>query len=81
MNKKEFIIEKNPDETFLFLDGFDDAILGTSMNTEKVIYSVNKIIEILKIEMSYDDAIDYFYHNIESSYMGVKTPIYCYDLF
>jgi hypothetical protein len=28
--------------------------------------------------MSYEDAIDYFYFNVSGSYVGEKTPIWCY---
>jgi hypothetical protein len=82
MNKKEFIIDRMPDETFMFADGFDDAIIGLCEVTNRVIYSTKKIIEILIEEgMEYDDALDHFGFNITGSYVGEMTPIFCDDRF
>ena len=82
MNKKEFIIDRMPDETFMFADGFDDAIIGLCEVTNRVIYSTKKIIEILIEEgMEYEDALDHFGYNITGSYVGEMTPIFCDDRF
>ena len=80
MNMINKIFEKYPDELFLIANDFDDAIIGFEENSLKLIYSVSKIIELLMIHMSYDDAIEYYYFNIESAYIGEKTPIFCNDL-
>lgn len=73
-----------PDTTFLTIDGFDEAILGvhhTIEDTKKLIYSVKAIIEILcRDEMSEEDAWEYFNYNIDGSFMGDATPMFCYDL-
>ena len=82
MNKKEIIIDRMPDETFMFADGFDDAIIGLCEVTNRVIYSTKKIIEILMEEgMEYDDALDHFGFNVAGSYVGEMTPIFCDDRF
>jgi hypothetical protein len=47
MNRKEFIIDRMPDETFMFADGFDDAIIGLCEVTNRVIYSTKKITMII----------------------------------
>ena len=39
--------EMYSDETFTLADGFDDAIIGVEEKTMRVIYSVQKCIEIL----------------------------------
>ena len=62
-------------------DGFDDAIIGIDEKTMCLIYSVSKCIEILSKDMSRGDAVDYFYFNMESAYVGEKTPIWCTDNF
>jgi hypothetical protein len=31
--------------------------------------------------MNYDEAIEFFDFNISGSYVGEKTPIWCYDEF
>jgi hypothetical protein len=82
MDKREIIINKIPDKDFLFLDGFDDAIIGTCEKTDVVIYSTKRIIEILMDGgMEYDDALEHFHFNILDSYMGEMTPIFCDDFY
>jgi hypothetical protein len=75
----EKIIEMYPDEEFLKADGFDDAILGVEESTMRLIYSYKKCIQILSEEMSLEDAIDYFEFNVEGSFVGELTPIWCRD--
>lgn len=82
MNKKEIIIETFPDETFMFADGFDDAIIGICEVTNRIIYSKQRIIEILMQEgMEYDDALEHFGFNIAGAYVGEMTPIFCHSIF
>jgi len=38
-------------------------------------------VEILSKEMLEEDALDYFYFNVNGAYMGEKTPIWCNDYF
>lgn len=73
----EEIIENYPEETFLKADGFDEAIIGLDTTSLRLIYSVEKCIDILSKEMSHSDAIEYFYYNVSGSYVGEKTPIWC----
>lgn len=72
------ILEKYPDEVFLKLDGLDDAIIGVDENSMKLIYSINKCINILSFEdfMGIENAIEYFDFNIRYTYFGEKTPIF-----
>lgn len=77
----EQIIERYEDETFLKADGFDEAIIGVDDSSMRLIYSVSKCIEILMIDMSEEDALDYFGYNVSGAYMGEKTPIWCHDDF
>lgn len=70
-----------PDEEFLRADGFDDAVIGVDSRSRRLIYSVSKCIEILSQEMSEDEAVEYFYYNVEDAYVGEKTPIWCEDDF
>ena len=69
------ILDKYPEEGFIKADGFDEAIIGVSTDI-RLVYSIEKIIELLMKDMSEDDAIDYFYFNIDGAYLGEKTPIY-----
>ena len=77
------ILEMFPDEEFLKADGFDDAVIGVETSSGRLVYSIQKCIDILMIKhsMSYDDAIDYFYYNVEGSYIGEKTPVWTNDMF
>jgi len=79
MNKIDYILENYSDENILSADGFDDAIIGYAEKSGRVIYSVTKCIEILCLEMSEEDAWDHFGFNVEGSYVGEKTPIWCHD--
>ena len=63
----------------LLADGFDDALIGvTSKNL--AVYDINKCIKVLmKDGMDEEEALDYFYFNVEGSYVGEKTPIYIHS--
>ena len=73
------ILEWFPEEEFIKIDGFDDAIIGIEDFDMRLIYSCSKIIEILKQEMSEEDAIEHFEYNIKGAWLGEKTPIFCID--
>lgn len=78
----EKIIEQYSDETFLKADGFDEAIIGAceDFNTPvRLIYSVQKCLDILMNDMSYEEALEYFDFNISGANVGDKTPIWCID--
>lgn len=77
----EKIIECYEDETFLKATGFDEAIIGVDECSMRLIYSYSKCIEILKRDMSHDEAIEFFSFNVSGSYVGEKTPIWCMDEF
>lgn len=73
------ILEWFPEEQFIKIDGFDEAIIGIEDFDMRLIYSCSKIIEILKQEMSEEDAIEHFEYNIKGAWLGEKTPIFCID--
>lgn len=76
----EALIESHPDTKFLTADGFDEAIIGYHQQSERLIYSVRKCVEILVEDgMTVQDAEEYFYFNVEGAYVGEKTPIWCDD--
>jgi hypothetical protein len=77
----ERILQYYEDESFLKADGFDEAIIGVDETQMRLIYSVSKCITILCRDMSEEDAIEYFNFNVNGSYMGDKTPIWCFDNF
>ena len=76
----EEIIEMFPDEEFLTADGFDEAIIGVDSFSEspRLIYSIEKCIEILTEDMTEEEAQEYFYFNTAGAYVGEKTPIWAH---
>lgn len=81
MNTLKQILEAYPDEKLLSADGLDDAIIGIDEQTMRLIYSETKVYEILTKDMSIDEAMEYFSHNINCAYVGEQTPIWCMDYF
>lgn len=77
------IIEYYSDEEIIKADGLDDAVIGIEVNSMRLIYSCNKIIEILIAEnnMELEDALEFYEFNIAGAYIGEKTPIYCDDMY
>lgn len=83
------ILEADLDAEFITADGFNDAIIGYCIFTNKIIYSVRKCIEILVKEegLTETDAMEHFDYNVRGSH-GIrdsqgedKTPIFSQDIF
>jgi hypothetical protein len=75
------ILENYPDEEILLADGFDDAVIGFEVSSMRLIYSVNKCLDILMSEgMDEVSAQEHFSFNVESAWVGEKTPIWCHDI-
>jgi hypothetical protein len=79
MTNREKVMRFVPDEELLFADGFDDAIIGLEFNNYRVVYSKQKMIEILDGEMDFEDIIEHLEFNVWGAYMGCKTPMYIND--
>lgn len=78
----EKILEQYGDEELLVANGFDSAVIGIDSLSLRLIYSVNKCINILMEQgMDLTDAIEYFNFNVSGAYVGDKTPIWCEDTF
>ena len=75
------IIKAFEEEEFLKADGFDEAVIGVDYDKLRLVYSVKKVMSILKQTMTEEDAWEHFAFNIAGSYVGEKTPVWCYDLF
>lgn len=75
------ILENWPDEQFTIADGFDEAVIGVDVVGERIIYSVQKVIDILmeRDDMDEQEAIDWYEYNMQSTYVGEHTPIWCED--
>ena len=55
---------------------YEQAIIGQDDASLRVVYSANKIIEILSEEMTPEEAEEFYEYNILGAYMGEMTPIY-----
>lgn len=63
-------------DDILLADGFNEALIGVTTKNIAV-YDIDKCFKVLiKQGMSEEDAIDYFYFNVEGAYVGEQTPIY-----
>jgi len=74
-------MESSKDQTML-ATGFEEAIIGldTSGEVFRVVYDIDKVIEILMEdeETTEEDALEYFNYNMLGAYVGEGTPIYVY---
>jgi hypothetical protein len=68
-------------EDVLFADGLDTAIIGFEPNLWRVVYSRNKVVDILmkRDGMGVDEAIEFAEFNIFGAYVGEGTPIWVED--
>ena len=73
------ILDKYREEEFIKADGFDEAVIGVV--DDKLVYSISKCIDVLKQDMSEEEALEYFDYNVRGSYIGEKTPLWCDDYF
>ena len=75
---KETIANHNPEA--MFAEGFDDCLAGFD-SKGRAIYFANEIIGTLmnRDDMSEEEAVEFFNHNIECAYVGEFTPIYMWE--
>lgn len=75
---KHMITDMNEDA--VFIDGFDDALIGyvERLGTIVALYDTDKCIDIIRSEqgMEIDDAINHFRFKVASMYMGENTPAF-----
>jgi hypothetical protein len=72
------ISDLNPEA--LFADGFEDALVGYVEQFNKVLaaYSRERCVDILmkRDDMDWDEAEEFFTHNVLGSYVGENTPVF-----
>jgi hypothetical protein len=77
MKNIDKLMEMYPDLEFLQADGFDDAIIGVEPLSGKVIYNIDRMVQVLNEEgLSTEEAIEYLDYNVLNAYVGEQTPIY-----
>jgi hypothetical protein len=70
-----------PDENFITLQGFEDALIGVQDRTMRLVYSKSKIMRQLIREMDYETAMLHFDNNIEGKLDTPRMPIIVNDMF
>jgi len=74
------MIDRDLIEGMMIADGFDEAIIGYCYDMvaseDRVIYSFDKRVDILKRDMNEEEAIEYMEFNVIGAYMGKKTPLF-----
>lgn len=80
--KVQQILESIVDvDDLLFADGFDEAILGFDTESRRVVYSQQRMINILVAEgMELEDAVEFLGFNVWSAYVGEHTPIFIIEV-
>jgi hypothetical protein len=61
------------------IDGFDKAVIGMEVKTNRLIYSVKKCVNILKKQMPTEEAIDHFYMVVFAENTKFQKVIFCED--
>jgi len=79
MNQKKIYNIISEGNFIKLLSDYDDAIIGFENKSKKCIYSIKKIISIIKKSnnISKTEAIDYYFDNIYKDYN--KAPIFSED--
>lgn len=76
--REQIIEELDENDEIIFADGLDDAIVGIIYNTNVVVYSFTKAIDILKETMTEEEAVDFLHFNT-MSVGGEGMPIWLMD--
>lgn len=77
------ILDNFPDQEFVVLDGLDNAVIGVDQNAEKLVYSINAIVDCFVEEgMEPDEAIEYYEYNTARAVPYIENaPILVYTDF
>ena len=77
------ILDNYPDQEFVVLDGLDNAVIGVDQNAERLVYSINAIVDCFVEEgMEPDEAIEYYEYNTARAVPYIENaPILIYTDF
>lgn len=72
------IINEYPEDDFITVEGFSEAVVGVDLDSRRLIYSVSRCIDILVYEddMMLEDALEYFEGTIRKSFPEGVGPIW-----
>lgn len=67
-------------EPLLLMDGFDEAVIGTTQRQNEptlVVYSWDVMVRVLRERdgMEYEEAVEYISYNCIGAWVGERTPI------
>ena len=80
----ERIVEQYPEEFFLEMKEHSNAVIGVDETSMRLCYSMSIIIENLMKDMTEEEALEYYYFNIEGSkgkINGKSLPLLINDCF
>ena len=77
----EDILYTYMDRPFMVAEGFDDAVIGVEEKTMRLVYSMDKCIDILQRRMGYLYAIEVLNMEINGRYYMNDAPIFINDTF
>jgi hypothetical protein len=77
------ILDNFPDQPFVILDGLDNAVIGVDQNAERLVYSINDIVDcFVEQGMEPDEAIEYYEYNTARAVPYIENaPILIYTDF
>lgn len=77
------ILDNYPDQPFVILDGLDNAVIGVDQNAERLVYSINAIVDCFVEEgMEPDEAIEFYEYNTARAVPYIENaPILIYTDF
>ena len=83
MSMLQQILDNFPDEQFVILDGLDNAVIGVDQNAERLVYSINNIVDcFVEQGMEPDEAIEYYEYNTARAVPYItNAPILIYTDF
>jgi hypothetical protein len=77
------ILDNYPDQPFVILDGLDNAVIGVDQNAERLVYSINDIVDcFVEQGMEPDEAIEFYEYNTARAVPYIENaPILVYTDF
>lgn len=77
------ILDNYPEQPFVILDGLDKAVIGVDQNAERLVYSINDIVDcFVEQGMEVDEAIEFYEYNTARAVPYIENaPILVYTDF
>lgn len=77
------ILDNYPEQPFVILDGLDKAVIGVDQNAERLVYSINDIVDcFVEQGMKPDEAIEFYEYNTARAVPYIENaPILVYTDF